>query len=115
MYSCCQLIYCVIGLFLSFLLGNDKDSSPANFKGIYQEMKVLDLSLFDEGDDLTQSRVRKVLELLGVKSLYPAHIIKHHILPQFKMVRDRVVGKCKTLRVAVCNSLQGITCNSCNR
>ena len=66
--------------------GFDMESKSTNFKKIYREMKVLDLSLFNEGDDLTQSRLRKVLELLGVKSLYPADIIKHHILPRFKLV-----------------------------
>ena len=47
-------------------------------------MKVVDLSLFEEGDDLVQLRVRKMLELLGVKNLYPSEIINFHILPQFK-------------------------------
>jgi len=47
---------------------------------------VLDLSLFNRSDDLTQSRLRKVLELLGVKSLYPVHILRHHIIPRFKTV-----------------------------
>lgn len=72
---------------VSFLLiVADMESKAASFKEIYSEMNVLDLSLFDEGGNLTQSRVRKVLEMLGVKNLYPADIIKHHILPQFKMV-----------------------------
>ena len=62
------------------------DANSDNFEDIYQEMKVLDLSLFDKGDDLTQSRVRKILGLLGVKSLYPAHIVRHHILPRFQSV-----------------------------
>ena len=46
---------------------------------------MLDLALFNEGEDMVQSRIRKVLELLGVKNLYPTYIIKHHILPQFKL------------------------------
>lgn len=41
------------------------------------------MNLFKEGDDLIQSRVRKVLERLGVRNLYPADIIKHHIVPVF--------------------------------
>ena len=53
-------------------------------------MKVLNLSLFDEGDDLVQSRVRKVLELIGVKNLHPIDVIRHHILPQFKLSQQKV-------------------------
>ena len=53
------------------------------------------MSLFDDHDDLTQSRVRKILGLLGVKNLYPADIIRHHILPQFKMVsQGRAERRC---------------------
>ena len=47
-------------------------------------MRVLDSLLLQEGDDLVQSRVRKVLEWLGVKNLQPMDVIRHHILPQFK-------------------------------
>ncbi len=64
--------------------GNDEDDTAQRFEGIYGEMKVLDLSLFEEGEDLVQSRLRKVLELLGVKNLHPIEVIRHHILPQFK-------------------------------
>ena len=45
---------------------------------------MVDSAVFDEGDALVQSRVRKVLELIGVRNLYPMDIIKHHILPQLK-------------------------------
>ena len=43
----------------------------------------MESALFEEGEVLIQSRVRKVLELIGVRNLYPMDIIKHHILPQF--------------------------------
>jgi hypothetical protein len=46
-------------------------------------MRVVASALFEEGEVLIQSRVRKVLELIGVRNLYPMDIIKHHILPQF--------------------------------
>lgn len=46
-------------------------------------MSVVETALFEEGEVLVQSRVRKVLELIGVRNLYPVDIIKHHILPQF--------------------------------
>ena len=45
---------------------------------------MVETALFEEGEALVQSRVRKVLELIGVRNLYPMDIIKHHILPQFK-------------------------------
>ena len=44
---------------------------------------MVESALFEEGEVLIQSRVRKVLELIGVRNLYPMDIIKHHILPQF--------------------------------
>ena len=53
------------------------------FKTIFREMSIVETALFEEGEVLVQSRVRKVLELIGVKNLYPVDIIKHHILPQF--------------------------------
>ena len=46
-------------------------------------MRVIESALLEEGEVLIQSRVRKVLELIGVRNLYPLDIIKHHILPQF--------------------------------
>ena len=46
-------------------------------------MSIVETALFEEGEVLVQSRVRKVLELIGVRNLYPVDIIKHHILPQF--------------------------------
>ena len=52
------------------------------FKAIFKEMKVVETVLFENGEALVQSRVRKVLELIGVRNLYPMDIIKHHILPQ---------------------------------
>ena len=58
-------------------------SSSREFKTIYKEMRVMESALFEEGEVLIQSRVRKVLELIGVRNLYPMDIIKHHILPQF--------------------------------
>ena len=44
---------------------------------------MVDSFLFDLEDELARSRVHRLLEMLGVKNLYPADIIKHHILPQF--------------------------------
>ncbi len=41
-------------------------------------------ALLELGDRLTRSQVQKVLEQLGVRSLYPVDIIKHHNIPQFK-------------------------------
>lgn len=53
------------------------------YNSVLKELKVIDVKLFQEGDDLIQSRVRKVLERLGVRNLYPVDIIKHHIVPAF--------------------------------
>ena len=58
-------------------------SSSHEFKTIFREMSIVESALFEEGEVLVQSRVRKVLELIGVRNLYPVDIIKHHILPQF--------------------------------
>lgn len=70
--------------FLTFNIGSEDDDSDKRYKEIHEEMRVLDSALFDEGDDLVQSRVRKVLEYLGVRPLQPSDVIKHHILPRFK-------------------------------
>ena len=56
----------------------------SKYKELHEEMSVLDRNLLEEGDDMVQSRMRKVLELLGVKGLQPMDVIRHHILPQFK-------------------------------
>jgi hypothetical protein len=63
----------------------EREARPSSreFKAIYKEMRVVESTLFEEGEVLIQSRVRKVLELIGVRNLYPMDIIKHHILPQF--------------------------------
>ena len=81
-----QFTFVSFFFFFPFSAGGDGDSKSDNFEDIYKEMKVLDMSLFNGSDDLTQSRLRKVLELLGVKSLYPVHILTHHIIPRFKTV-----------------------------
>ena len=84
-------------------IGSEDDDSEKKYKLIHEEMSVLDSALLDEGDDLVQSRVRKVLEYLGVKPLQPGDVIKHHILPRFgqnvqqfkenKVRRERLIGK----------------------
>ena len=69
----------------SSLPGSSSEDDPSHaYKEIHKEMRVLDSLLLQEGDDLVQSRVRKVLEWLGVKNLQPMDVIRHHILPQFK-------------------------------
>ena len=73
----------VLQSLISHLLGSEDDSDK-RYKEIHEEMRVLDSALFDEGDDLVQSRVRKVLEYLGVRPLQPSDVIRHHILPQFR-------------------------------
>ena len=65
-------------------VGSDEDDSMVKYSDLHKEMSVLDKNLLEEGDDMVQSRMRRVLELLGVKSLQPMDVIKHHILPQFK-------------------------------
>lgn len=63
--------------------GERESRSSREFKSIFKEMNVVATALFEEGEVMVQSRVRKVLELIGVRNLYPVDIIKHHILPQF--------------------------------
>ena len=65
--------------------------STANFKGLYDEIMVVDPLLFEirGNPDVTamikpSHRVHSILELLGVREMYPAEVIKHHILPCFK-------------------------------
>ena len=71
--------------FSSLPAGSSSEDDPSRaYKEIHKEMRVLDSLLLQEGDDLVQSRVRKVLEWLGVKNLQPMDVIRHHILPQFK-------------------------------
>ena len=85
-----------------YLLGSEEDDSDKRYKEIHEEMRVLDSGLFDEGDDLVQSRVRKVLEYLGVRPLQPSDVIRHHILPQFRhkmaQFKQNKVGACSTSR-----------------
>ena len=66
------------------LPGSQDEDNSQRYKDLHREMRVLDSQLLEEGDDLVQSRVRRVLESLGVRSLQPADVIRHHILPQFK-------------------------------
>ena len=68
-----------------YYVAGERESKSSNreFKAIFKEMSVLETALFEEGEALVQSRIRKVLELIGVRNLYPVDIIKHHILPQF--------------------------------
>ncbi len=68
-------------------LGSDDGSK---FKDMFREMHVVDPVLFEVEDGLTRSQVQKVLEQLGVRSLYPVDIIKHHIIPKFKTWKVKV-------------------------
>lgn len=54
-----------------------------DFGPLFRELKVVNSSLFSLDDDLMRSRVHKMLQLLGVRNLYPTDIIQHHILPVF--------------------------------
>lgn len=68
---------------------------------------MLDSTLLDEGDDLVQSRMRKVLEYLGVKPLQPGDVIKHHILPRFgqnvQKFKENKVKEAFTLKIVAKN------------
>ena len=75
-------------------------SYSREFKSIFKEMSMVETALFEEGDALVQSRVRKVLELIGVRNLYPLDIIKHHIVPQFKNGKWKVILLVKPLPFA---------------
>jgi hypothetical protein len=74
--------------------------SSARFKGLFDEIMVVDTQLFEtnhhhqqqeEGDQervttgmvKTSHRVHAMLELLGVREMFPAEVIRHHILPCF--------------------------------
>ena len=71
-----------LSLVIFAVIGKEAKES-AEYRTILSELQVIDVKLFEEGDELVQSRVRKVLEQLGVKNLYPADIIRHHITPVF--------------------------------
>ena len=62
-----------------------------DFGPLFRELKVVTSSLFSLDDDLTRSRVHKMLQLLGVKNLYPTDIIQHHILPVFTSGKWKVI------------------------
>ena len=74
--------------------------SSARFKGLFDEIMVVDTQLFEtnhyhqqqeDGDQervttgmvKTSHRVHAMLELLGVREMFPAEVIRHHILPCF--------------------------------
>ncbi len=65
-------------------------SDDGKFREIFMEMQVVHPAVFEMEDGLTRSQVQKVLEQLGVRSLYPADIIKHHIIPQFKAWKVKI-------------------------
>ena len=81
----CSNYYLIYAIEIHFLfcmyVGEGRDSKT--FSDLLKEVNVIASSLFEQEDDLTQSRVRRVLEMFGVKNLYPSDIIKHHILPVF--------------------------------
>lgn len=55
-------------------------------------MKVIDVALFSEVEEMVNLRQHKVLEILGVKCLDPMDVITHHIVPQFR--KNYSVSKC---------------------
>ena len=74
--------------------------SSAGFKCLFDEIRVVDPLLFETQGDCDghamvkpSHRVHSVLELLGVRDMYPAEIIKHHILPCFQSDEWKV-GSC---------------------
>ena len=78
--------------------------SSANFKGLFDEIKVVDPLMFEIDSDASaivkpSHRVHSALELLGVREMYPAEIIRHHILPCFQQEQWKV---CKACFVIVC-------------
>lgn len=61
------------------------------FKGLFDEIMVVDPQLFESQKGSSAGtlskpsfRVHSVLELLGVREIYPAEVIRHHILPCFQ-------------------------------
>lgn len=63
--------------------------NSTEFKGLFDEIMVVDSQLFESQRDSGTStkpsfRVHSVLELLGVREIYPAEVIRYHILPCFQ-------------------------------
>lgn len=61
-----------------------------DFKSLFDEIKVVDPMLFEAQGDCDDNsmvkpshRVHSVLEVLGIREMYPPEVIKHHILPCF--------------------------------
>ena len=70
--------------------------SSAGFKSLFDEIKVVDPLLFETQSDYDamvkpSHRVHSVLELLGVTEMYPAEVIKHHIIPCFQSGQWKVL------------------------
>ena len=67
--------------------------SSGRFKSLFDEIMVVDPQLFEfqhgEQDSAATGRVKishrvhGMLELLGVREMLPAEVIRHHILPCF--------------------------------
>ena len=83
--------------------------SSAQFKALFDEIMVVDPQIFEthhgnhqseveEGEMgtvtgmvKTSHRVHGMLELLGVREIFPAEVIKHHILPCFRSDQWKVL------------------------
>ena len=67
-----------------------------DFKALFDEITVVDPLLFEarDGGDVEMvrpaHRIHSVLELIGVREMLPAEIIKHHILPCFQTEQWKV-------------------------
>ena len=86
--------------------------SSAVFKRLFDEIMVVDPQLFEvqaeqeaTGMVKTSHRVHSVLELLGVREMYPAEVIRHHILPCFQSEQWKVLYIRNTL-LPSCSSTQ---------
>lgn len=85
--------------------------SSADFKGLFDEIMVVEPILFEVQRDSGANaivkpshRVHSVLELLGVSEMYPAEVIRHHILPCFQNAQWKV-SSAEHAGIHLCTSL----------
>lgn len=100
----CMLLWC---LCLVCCAGRDAIHS-SEYQVILKELQVIDTKLLHEGDELVQSRVIKVLEQLGVRNLFPADIIRHHIVSAFN-TSSYIVSLWHSILAAVSQCLRSYT------
>ena len=88
-------------------------ASSAGFKCLFDEIMVVDPQLFEARVDQEETamvkishRVHSLLELLGVREMYPAEVIRHHILPCFHSQQWKVY--CEHYTYVVCVAV--VTC-----